>query len=67
MDDNENLQYDYIKTSTPENTKEIITPNLELCGQKAIGSNECEKSYNFYYCMYQAHPEVRINTVQEKK
>ncbi|EFA04747.2 odorant binding protein 25 [Tribolium castaneum] len=56
MDENENLQYDYIKNTIHHSIRHITLPELENCGKKAEG-DKCEKSFSFFNCMNKAEPE----------
>ncbi|CAH1369032.1 hypothetical protein MTP99_010519 [Tenebrio molitor] len=57
MNNDEVLQYDFIKDNVHHSVRHITLPELENCGTKTAEGAECEKSYNFYYCMNQVEPE----------
>ncbi|XP_044267777.1 uncharacterized protein LOC123013368 [Tribolium madens] len=57
MDENENLQYDYIKDTIHHAIRHLTLPELENCGKKAETGDKCEKSLNFFTCMNKAEPE----------
>ncbi|EFA04746.2 odorant binding protein 26 [Tribolium castaneum] len=57
MDENENMQYDYIKETIHHAIRHITIPELENCGKEAQTGDKCEKSFNFFMCMNRAEPE----------